>query len=84
MINKFLMHVALPPMDIPQQALSLVQQYGPQAPTVAARKALALVATGNRKGYAEWMGILNDVNVLLDQQPDDAAQGAVDFFSAST
>ncbi len=51
--------------DVLSGAKQLVDSYGDMAPTHAARRALELVAAGDREGYKTWLRILNEVDTLL-------------------
>lgn len=52
--------------DALSRAKELVDNYGHMAPSHAARRALELVAAGDREGYRAWLRILNEVDTLLE------------------
>ncbi|MCK6450039.1 MAG: hypothetical protein L6R19_04125 [Alphaproteobacteria bacterium] len=50
----------------------MIDGRGVDAPTYAARKALALVASGDVEGYRTWLRVLQAVDTLLEK---DKASG---------
>ena len=53
--------------DVWRGAFALIDGYGQQAPTQAARKAMALVARGDTEGYLMWLRILQAANTILEE-----------------
>lgn len=49
-------------------ASRLIDGYGNEAATHAARKALALVASGDTEGYLMWLRILQAVDGMLEDE----------------
>jgi hypothetical protein len=56
-------------MDIWRAANLLVDQHGADAPTRAAQRADKLLAAGDMKGRAVWLGILKAVEELTGTRP---------------
>ena len=54
--------------DLLHGASALIDGYGNEAPTHAARQALALIASGDTEGYLMWLKILQAVDTLLDEK----------------
>ena len=54
--------------DVWRGAHALVDGFGTMAPTHAARRALALVASGDSAGYLTWLRILQAVDTLLEEK----------------
>jgi hypothetical protein len=54
--------------DVWHRASTLIDGFGNEAPTHAARKALAMVASGNHEGYLLWLRILQAVDWLLENK----------------
>ncbi len=47
------------------------------APTYAARKALALIANGDAEGYRTWLRVLQAVDALLEEEKGSDATSRV-------
>jgi hypothetical protein len=58
-------------MDIRRAAKLLVDQHGPDAPIRAAQRADELLAGGNMRGRAAWLGILRAVEELVRRKPKE-------------
>lgn len=63
--------------DVWRGAQSLIDGRGMDAPTYAARKALALIANGDAEGYRTWLRVLQAVDALLEEEKGSDATSRV-------
>ncbi len=56
-------------LDIYRSANALVKQHGQDAPIHATMRAVAMLETGDLKGYAAWKRILRAVEELQGTEP---------------